>query len=62
MHIHVYALYIETCIISNMHIHVYAWYIAFRQGVRIPDEGNGGPWEPGNPAVSFRDSLVVYGY
>ena len=38
MYIHLYALYIETCIISNMHIHVYAWYIAFRQGVGIPDE------------------------
>ena len=37
MYIHLYALYIETCITFNMYIHLYAWYIEERQGVRIPD-------------------------
>ena len=38
MYIHLYALYIETYITSNMYIHLYAWYIEEQQGVRIPDE------------------------
>ncbi len=39
MYIQLYALYIDTCISSNMDIHLYALYIEERQGVRIPDEG-----------------------
>ena len=38
MYIQLYALYIDTCISSNMDIHLYALYIEERQGVRIPDD------------------------
>ena len=38
MYIQLYALYIETCITSNMYIQLYALYIEELQGVRIPDD------------------------
>ena len=38
MYIQLYALYIETCITSNMYIQLYALYIEERQGVRIQDD------------------------
>jgi hypothetical protein len=37
MYIQLYALYIDTCITSNMYIQLYALYIEERHGVRIPD-------------------------
>ena len=56
MYIQLYALYIETCITSNMYIHLYALYIEERQGVRIPDDWH---WVTTNNNLNHPDSDTV---
>ena len=68
MYIQLYALYIETCITSNMYIQLYALYIEERQGVRIPDApadsetqrlASGGRGRPGRPGGPISDTPIV---